>query len=131
MKIIQRILSTVLALLLILSPSSKALPTGDGSGNPRSQQSADPVSPTLSQPSANSAYPKKADLEYFRSVTEATTYKEVFRDIGPADYITGSGIITYHWNLDDGSVAKMTFYIDHVMTLFIVKDGKISEGIVW
>ena len=53
-----------------------------------------------------------------------------FRNIGPADYITGSGIITYHWKLDDGSVANATFnYDSRVMTLIIVKDGEASEMI--
>ena len=131
MNIIRRIFSTVLVFLLMFNTSNHAVNT-DGERDPNNEpQSAETVTQSLPQPSPDTVYPKKADREYFRSVTETTTYDEILRDIGPADYITGSGIITYHWKLDDGSVANVTFnYDSRVMTLIIVKDGEASEKIV-
>ena len=112
-------------------PYNLLCPLIDGKPDPNNEpQSAETVTQPLPQPSPDSVYPKKADREYFRSVTETTTYDEILRDIGPADYINGSGIITYHWKLDDGSVANVTFnYDSQVMTLIIVKDGEASEMI--
>ena len=131
MNIIRRIFSTVLVFLLMFNTSNHAVNT-DGEPDPvNDPQSAETVTQSLPQPSPDTVYPKKTDREYFRSVTETTTYDEILRDIGPADYITGSGIITYHWKLDDGSVANVTFnYDSQVMTLIIVKDGEASEMIV-
>ena len=130
MNIIRRIFSTVLVFLLMFNTSNHAVNT-DGEPDPNNEpQSAETVTQSLPQPRPDTVYPKKADREYFRSVTETTTYDEILRDIGPADYITGSGIITYHWKLDDGSVANVTFnYDSRVMTLIIVKDGEASEMI--
>ena len=131
MNIILRIFSTVLVFLLMFNTSNHVVNT-DGEPDPNNEpQSAETVTQSLPQPIPDSVYPKKADRKYFRSVTETTTYDEILRDIGPADYITGSGIITYHWKLDDGSVANVTFnYDSRVMTLIIVKDGEASEMIV-
>ena len=85
----------------------------------------------LPRPDREPAPQKKATLEYFRTVTESTTHDEIIRAIGPPDSMTGSGITTYHWELDDGASANVTFDIDNtVMTLIIVKDGKVSEWIV-
>ena len=131
MNIIRRIFSTVLVFLLMFNTSNHAVNTDGKPDFINEPQSAETVTQSLPQPSPDSVYPKKADREYFRSVTETTTYDEILRDIGPADYITGSGIITYHWKLDDGSVANVTFnYDSRVMTLIIVKDGEASEMIV-
>ena len=132
MNIIRRIFSTVLVFLLMFNTSNHAVNT-DGEPDPNNEpQSAEAVTQSLPQPSPDTVYPKKTDRKYFRSVTETTTYDEILRDIGPADYITGSGIITYHWKLDDASVANVTFnYDSRVMTLIIVKDGEASEMIVW
>lgn len=131
MNIIRRIFSTVLVFLLMFNTSNHAVNT-DGESDPVNEpQSVETVTQSLSQPRPDTVYPKKADREYFRSVTETTTYDEILRNIGPADYITGSGIITYHWKLDDGSVANVTFnYDSRIMTLIIVKDGEASEMIV-
>lgn len=80
---------------------------------------------------SKSVQKKEATREYFQTVNETTTYEDIVRAIGPEDSKTGSGIPTLHWNLDDGSVARVTFYVDHVMTAVIVMDGEISEIAFW
>lgn len=74
---------------------------------------------------------KRATREYFLTVNGDTTYEDIVRAIGRENGITGSGIMTYHWDLDDGSVANVTFYTDRVMTVIISRDDETSETIYW
>ena len=132
MNIFLRIFSSVLAFLLMFGPNSNNVHMNGEPDDINDQQSVETINQLLSHPDPISADPKKADLEYFRAVTESTTYDEIICDIGPADYITGSGIITYHWKLDDDLIANVAFnYNSQVLTLIIVKDGEVMEGIVW
>ena len=133
MNIFLRIISTFLAFLLMSGPATNTNPLQAGveNDNISSQENTGTVSQLLPQPDSYPTCLKKANREYFCSVNESTTLDKIIRDIGPADCITGSGISTYHWNLDDGSVANVAFHIDHILTLIIVKDGEISEKIIW
>lgn len=116
----------------MFGPNSNNVHTNEEPDDINDQQSVETINQLLPQPDLISAYPKKADLEYFRAVTESTTYEEIICDIGPADYITGSGIITYHWKLDDDLIANVAFnYNSQVLTLIIVKDGEVMKRIVW
>lgn len=131
MYIFLRIFSSALAFLMMFGPDNDLLHPSVGSDDIGDQRNVGSIISLPPQPCTYSAPLKKADLEYFQSVTGSTTYGEIIRDIGPADYITGSGIITYHWKLDDDSVANMTFFDDHIMTLVIVNGEGVSEWIIW
>ena len=131
MNIFEQIFCYVLAFLLMLGPHNYAVNTNGEPDDINNQQRVETISPILPQSTPVTAVSKKADREYFRSVTKSTTYEEILRDLGPADWITGSGILTYHWKLDDGSVANVTFnYESRVMTLIIVKDREASEELI-
>lgn len=95
------------------------------------QKNLEAITRLLPHPELNRVLPKEATMKYFRTVTTSTTYEEMFMKLGPASYISGSGIIAYHWKMDDGSAATVTFFDNHVMTLVIARDGKVEEYIVW
>ncbi len=116
--------------ILMFDPDGNVLRTSGEFGYIYGQKNVEAIIRLLPRPDLNPVYPRKADPEYFRTVTESTTYEEMIREIGPSDSISGSGIITYCWKLEDGSEAHVKFFDDRVMTLVIAMDGEMPEWIV-
>lgn len=72
---------------------------------------------------------KKATREYFENVDKSYTIDDIVKEIGNPFKVTGSGISTYHWNLEEGGAVRVKFASDGIMTIYFYKEGEDAEKI--
>ena len=72
---------------------------------------------------------KAATRDFFVNVDKSSQVDDIVKSIGNPYEITGSGISTYHWYLEEGGTARVVFDLQGIVSIFICDESDKAEAL--